>query len=139
MKELTDYIFEHTARGECQCGKCVDKGPDRAAPAHSVDLHFFWVSAQNDPTADELWALLAQVPEVINQLRFGADYIWLGATLGSQEAALMLLGLGKLVGLWEVITPELCGKTGEDAARLAGTGMVMCLGIGPWEKTHGKA
>jgi hypothetical protein len=129
MEELIEYIVEHTERGECRCGLCLDKGPDRDAPGHSVDVHFFWVSARNGPTRSEFEGLLSLYPDR-NQLRDGPSYIAVGAALGSQDIALRFLGLGELVGSWKVITPESMGATGEAAKAMAGSGFVMCSGFG---------
>jgi hypothetical protein len=129
MKNLIEYIQSRTERGECQCGKCCDKGPDRAAPEHSVNVHFFWVSARNEPKKDELLALLkAEYPD-FERLRQGPSYIEIGGALGGQGIALQLIGLGQLVGLWSAVTPEVIGMKGEDADRMAGSGFVMMSGI----------
>ena len=130
MKNLNEYILKHTARGECQCGSCCDKMPDREAPRHSVDVHFFWVTGVNEPTKDGLAAVLHEYPEP-DRLRSGPSYIELGAVLGSQELALRLIGLGQLVGLWRAVTPEAVGIAGAEAKRLAGNGFVMMTGVNP--------
>lgn len=131
MQPLIDYIVTHTARGECQCGRCCDKAPDRPAPAHSVDVHFFWVSAIGDPTKEDLLRLLeAHYPEM-ERLRKGPSYIEIGGALGDQGLALRLIGLGQLVGLWTAITPKTLRLTGEAADELAGRGFVMAGGMKP--------
>ena len=128
LELLINYVVEHTARGECQCGKCIDKGPDRPAPEHSVDLCFFWVSARNNPTKEEFERLiLAGYPD-IPALRQGPSYIKIGADLGDQEIGLRFIALGKLVGAWDVATPELFGFHGEEAKQMAGNGLVMPTG-----------
>jgi hypothetical protein len=129
MNELIAYISLHTARGECQCGKCCDKGPDREAPKHSADVHFFWVSAKNDPTKEELLALLKEHYPNYDRLQKGPSYIEIGAGLGDQGLALLLMGLGELVGLWKVMTPKCLGATKEQAEQLAGMGHIMISGI----------
>ena len=129
MQPLIDYIIAHTARGECQCGRCFDKGADRPAPAHSVDVHFFWVSAVGEPSREELLRLLeAHYPDR-ERLRGGPSYIEMGGALGDQGMALLLIGLGALVGLWPVMTPKAMGMTGAQADELAGQGFVMAGGI----------
>ena len=131
MKKLIQYIADHTDRGECQCGLCFDKGPDREAPAHSVNVHFFWVSARNNPTKEELKALLlAQYPNP-DRLKDGPSYIEIGGVLGDQGLALLLIGLGQLVGLWKAITPEVLGMSGPMAQQMAGSGFVMMSGVQP--------
>lgn len=125
MDKLVDYIVQHTERGECQCGKCFDKGPDRTAPVHSVNVHFFWVSAKNKPNGEQLSLLLKQEYPDLKRLSGGPSYIELGGVLGDQGIALRLIGLGELVGLWKAITPATLHLEGEAAAQLAGSGFVM--------------
>ena len=127
-QNLVKYIANHTTRGECQCGRCCDTRPDRDAPRHSVNVHFFWVAVQNNPTKDELLALLrAEYPQ-LDRLAKGPSYIEMGGALGDQGLALQLIGLGELVGLWKAITPASLGLTGEQANELAGKGFVMAGG-----------
>ncbi len=129
MDALAEYIVSRTSRGECQCGKCFDKGPDRPTPVHSVNVHFFWVSAKGDPTQDELRQLLVAHYPDLERLSGGPSYIEMGGALGSQELALRLIGLGELVGLWQVITPERMHMTGPAADKMAGGGFVMASGL----------
>ncbi len=135
MNELIEYVVNHTERGECQCGSCLDKGPDRAAPEHSVNVHFFWVSVKGEPKEEDLRRLLERDYPDLERLRGGPSYIELGGVLGDQGAALCLIGLGELVGLWKAFTPEALGFTGAEADRMAGMGMV---NSGQWkEAAHG--
>jgi len=129
MMKLIEYILNHTDRGECQCGKCVDKGEDREAPLHSINVHFFWVSKRGEPNAKDLLALLEEEYPQMDRLRGGPSYIEMGAAIGSQQYALLLIGLGGLVGLWDVITPEKLGVIGAPADELAGSGLVMSAGL----------
>lgn len=130
MRNLIDYIIAHTQRGECQCGNCVDKGPARPAPDHSVNVHFFWVSRRGDPTKGALRTLLETEYPDLERLKAGPSYIELGGVLGDQGLALQLIGLGGLVGLWSVITPETTLRlSGAEADELAGAGFVMAGGF----------
>jgi hypothetical protein len=131
MKDLIQYVIEHTHRGECQCGRCCDKQPDRAAPLHSVNVHFFWVSAHDEPDAAVLKELLLREYPSPDRLRGGPSYIEIGGELGSQEIALLLIGPGAILGMWTAITPEQLGFEGEEAASMAGSGFVMCSGFKP--------
>lgn len=129
MKELIEYIQTHAQRGECQCGQCVDKLPDTPDPEHSVNVHFFWVSPINNPQKEDLKRLLlANYPD-LEGLGSGPSYLQMGGALGDQGLALMLIGLGKIVGLWEAITPASFGITGPEAKQMAGSGFVMCSGM----------
>ncbi len=129
MQALVDYIQNHTIRGECQCEKCCDKGADRPAPEHSVNVHFFWVSAEGGPTKDKLLQLLKEHYPDFERLRDGPSYIEIGGEIGSQGLALQLIGLGALVGLWDAVTPERLGFAGDQAKQMAGSGFVMASGI----------
>jgi hypothetical protein len=129
MQNLIEYIVAHTARGECQCGKCFDKRSDRPAPEHSVNVHFFWVSAVDGPTKEGLLALLQREYPDMDRLKRGPSYIEIGGAIGDQALALRLIGLGGLVKLWPVITPELLGIAEPEASELAGGGFVMAGGF----------
>ena len=131
MEQLIEYIRNHTSRGECQCGHCFDKGSDREAPSHSVNIHFFWVSPKNEPKKKELLSLLeAEYPEM-DRMRGGPSYIEIGGVLGDQGDALRLIGLGDLVGLWKAVTPKMLGFQGDQADLMAGNGLVMAGGFKP--------
>lgn len=129
MTKLIEYIIAHTERGECQCGKCCDKQPDREPTTHSVDMQFFWVSAKDNPTAEELRELLVSEYPDMERLRVGPSYLEIGGALGDQGIALLLIALGELVGLWKAITPKVLGFTGLEANQMAGMGLLMASGI----------
>lgn len=128
MTGLTNYIIDHTERGECQCGECCDKATDRAAPPHSMNVHFFWVSLKNEPSRRALDSLLKAEYPSPDRLKQGPSYIEIGAEVGSQDIALRLIGLGDLLGLWRAVTPERLGMDGQTAAQMAGNGFVMAGG-----------
>lgn len=125
MNKLNEYIFSHTERGECQCGQCCDKGPDRDAPEHSSNVHFFWVSAKNNPTKEGLQELLEAEYPSLDRLNGGPSYIEMGAELGDQGAALLLIGLGDILDLWNAVTPAKLGMEGSMAEQMAGNGFIM--------------
>lgn len=129
MNELIAYILSHTERGECHCGLCCDAKLDAAVPPHSVNVHFFWVAAKDSPTRERLLELLRAHYPSFGRLEKGPSYIEIGAELGDQGLALLLIGLGGLVGLWQVITPEALGFDEEMAKEAAGRGFVMAGGI----------
>jgi len=100
---LTDYVFKHTIRGSCTCGKCIDAPEKDIQPeGHTINLTFFEVS-NNGATKEELLALVKKEhPELLN----GEEWSYINMDIGSQEAALMLIGLGHLVGIWKALTPD---------------------------------
>lgn len=59
------------------------------------------------------------------RLKQGPSYIELGAWLGSQTVALLLMGLGAHFDFWEVVTPAALGITGGTAQEMMGQGFVM--------------
>jgi hypothetical protein len=100
-----------------------------------VDVHFFEVALRNPDEdkpamASALRRLLADYPDP-ERLAAGPSYIELGGVVGDQGLALMLIGLGELVGLWAVINPKRLGFTGKKADEMAGSGYVMCSGLKP--------
>jgi hypothetical protein len=112
---LNHYVLAHAIRGACQCGRCIDapSDPEKHQPTgHTADVHFFNVAATNGATADTLRAAIqahGSAGEFTTCNPFdGAEhsYIELGAWLGDQGTALMLMGLGKVLGLWELMTPR---------------------------------
>ncbi len=78
----------------------------------------------------ELISLLATYPEP-DRLAGGPSYIEVGAVLGSQSAAFRLFALGKILGLWKLITPASLGMTGEGERRMAGIGFILISGWRP--------
>lgn len=133
MEPLLDYIENHTERGACRCSACCGR-VYASAPLHSVDVHFFWVRVRGTPDADKLRELLRWYP-YLDRLEGGPTYIEMGAALGDQELALRLIALGKLVGLWDVITPAAFGYEGAPAQELARSGLVLCTGLKKKEET----
>lgn len=96
-----------------------------------VDVHFAAVEvdkAEGEAARAELVEVLRAWPHP-GMLESGPSYIVLGAAVGDQGLALCLMGLGKALGLWDVITPGSLGVTGEAADRMAGQGFVMTTGL----------
>lgn len=95
-----------------------------------VDMEFLTIGvnrAKAEAHRDELVKILNEYPEP-ERLKGGPSYIEVGAEIGDQGAAFQLFALGKVLGLWDVITPAALGFTGEEARALAGRGMVMMSG-----------
>ena len=133
QEELIKYIEKHCERGACQCGHCIDAvdNPEEHQPTgHTADLVFFEVRAVGDPSAEELRGLISEEGEFTDVDLFDGEehsYMEVGGWIGSQNYALMLMGLGSLLGLWKLLTPKnMLGSliSVEMAMQMAATGMV---------------
>ena len=107
MSQLWSYVESHTIRGACQCGRCTDapNDPQSKQPlGHTADLMFFKVAAVNDPNREDFISVVkshrGDFAEVnlfdVNE----HSYIEVGAWAGDQGMALMLMGLGTVLGVW---------------------------------------
>lgn len=109
MSNLAEYVFTHTNRNACRCGQCVVSGEDRPMSEHTVDMCFFDVCAKDNPDAEELKHLIAAHQGVFQDVNvFDGEehnYIELGGWLGDQGLALQFMGLGAILGLWQLLTP----------------------------------
>jgi len=123
MNELYTYALMHTARGECQCGRCIDRGNKPDPGGHTVDVTFFKVARTPDADAAAFKALVeAEFPSLLDGQEH--SYLEIGGMLGDQGAALQAMALGALLGVWQLLTPATFGFEGEQAMELAGRGMV---------------
>lgn len=96
-----------------------------------VDCHFIVVGvdkAKAEQHKGELVAILKTYSQP-DRLAGGPSYIEVGAEIGDQGAAFQLFALGKVLGLWDIITPEKLGFTGPEASQMAGSGFVMISGF----------
>jgi hypothetical protein len=125
---LEEYVVLHTERGECQCDQCIDKCERPDPVGHTVDVFFFKVAAKHEPSADQLKKLIRDHAGVhcdLDPLDGGEhSYINVGGWIGSQQIALLFIALGQLVGLWDVLTPNLLPVDDETKQQMAGMGMV---------------
>lgn len=104
--------------------------PEAADGLEMVDLEFLVIGvdkAKAEQHRAELVGLLNTYPYP-ESLAGGPSYITVGAEIGDQGAAFQLFALGKVLGLWGVITPATFGMTGEEAKRAAGSGYIMMTG-----------
>jgi hypothetical protein len=134
MIDLIEYIQTHSTRGACQCGRCYDamENPKSHQPTgHTADVVFFKVALSRDVDshAKDLQELLDKNKNSYCNPLDGNEhsYIELGGWIGDQGLALQLIGLGHLLGLWVLMTPEtILGIPSEDrlALDLAGAGFV---------------
>lgn len=134
MSELSKYIEKHVVRGACTCGKCIDApdNPEEKQPSgHTADVQFFKVTLKDKPNKDILIQLIKEHVGSFNNIDLfdGKEhgYIEIGGWIGSQNYALILMGMGKLLGLWELLTPSsMLGNLIPDDLKMqmAGSGMV---------------
>lgn len=77
----------------------------------------------------ELIKILDTYPQ-LDRLKLGPSYIEVGAVIGDQGAAFRLFALGKVLGLWDIITPSQLSKINSDekTRELGGLGLVMISG-----------
>lgn len=128
-------MSEYAERGACRCGKCADAppNPDQQQPkGHTADMMFFEVSAKNGADPEKLRELVKGNHGGV----FGSvdmfdgqehSYLEVGGWIGDQGLALMLMGLGTVLGLWKLLTPKtLLGNTlpKELQMQMAGQGYV---------------
>lgn len=107
--------------------------PETAArpDLEKVDLFFITVGvdkATAEARKSELTRLLRTYPDPAS-LRSGPSYITVGGVLESQQSAFQLFAVGKVLGLWSIITPATFGMTGADAVKAAGSGCILISGF----------
>lgn len=137
MSELFNYVISHAKRGACQCGKCFDApaNPEANQPAgHTADVVFFQVSADAEANAGTMKRLVKEHKGGFGDIDLfdgkEHNYMELGAWIGDQGVAMMLMGLGSLLGLWKLMTPSsMLGLPSTDpmVQQLAGMGMITVL------------
>jgi len=108
---LRDFVVRHTERGECKCGKCYDRRVRPEPQGHTADLTFFKVCAKSSPNPDDMREVVRNHQPVFTDAVDPLDgeehnYIELGAWAGDQETALRMMGLGSILGLWKLLTPN---------------------------------
>jgi hypothetical protein len=117
------YAYPHT--GEAPTGEGFEK----------IDMHFIDVVV-NKKAAEEHDHEFAEVMKGYpdqKRLADGPSYIELAGVIGvEQETAFRLMALGKVAGLWDLMTPEIL--LGKDAPKdlvnqMAGMGMINVIGI----------
>lgn len=130
---LVSYVFEHSERGACRCGRCLDatRNPQPEGK-HTSNLYFFEVAARGEPTAADLRLKIAEHKgEFVDMNPLDGKehgYIEIGGWIGDQGAALQFMGLGEILGLWEILQPGMLplGKPMQDA--MAGAGYISIKG-----------
>ena len=118
MSDLSRYVLLHTERGECRCGKCLDRGDRPDPPGHTADLGFFKVAAREAPDRDTFLQLTRAHTFTYVECNplDGRDhsYIELGAWIGDQGVAMLFMGLGELLGVFQLLTPAILGMESTD-------------------------
>ena len=102
-----------------------------------IDMEFLIIGVNKsaaEKNRAELISLLDDYPEP-DRLAAGPSYIEVGAVVGDQGAAFQLFALGKVLGLWGVVTPSRLGLKGQDAIDAAGRGYIMITGYRKEGKT----
>jgi hypothetical protein len=94
------------------CGRCIDapENPEQHQPeGHTADMIFFKVAAGTKADKDALRMLVEANTkgECDIDLFDGKEhnYMEIGGWIGDQGLALMLMGLGTILGLWKLMTP----------------------------------
>lgn len=129
MIDLVQYIKDHVDRGECKCGKCIDVGNKLDPIGHTADVYFFTCSTMGDPTSKEFTELIHEHKGEFNKCDplDGQEhsYIELGGWIGDQGLALMFMGLGKLLGVFDLLTPKILPGLQKDLMDdMAGAGLI---------------
>lgn len=130
INDLAKYVQQHANRGTCRCGKCADHpGTDQQPDGHTADVVFFQVSSQG-AEPERLRSLVAAA----HKGHYGDvdcldgqehSYLELGGWIGDQGLALKLMGLGSVLGLWQLLTPKMLpGLSPELEMHMAQSGMV---------------
>lgn len=110
--EIQEFIERYSKRGACTCGQCCDVPPNpklRQPKGHTADMEFFKVrldlNGKDIPElTEELQTLVsAEFPQWLDGEEHG--YMEIGGDVGDQGRALCLMGIGSLLGLWELLTP----------------------------------
>lgn len=136
-KEIYSYVVNNAKRGTCTCGKCVDsvKNPEENQPTgHTADMIFFKVTKKESVTKEALENIIKDgFPHWLDGKEH--NYLEIGANIGDQGVGLMIMGLGKVLGLWNLLTPKTVlpkalWENDDDLVRqMAGMGMVTIQAI----------
>lgn len=110
MQNLIEFIKTHTAADPCNCNECNGKPADQK-PEHTIFVGFFVMSLRNNPDPAVLEKLTKEniKGSFCDIDVFNGDplnYIQLGGWIGDQGLAILFMGLGRLLGLWEFAMME---------------------------------
>lgn len=142
IQDLSEYVKQHAIRGTCTCGKCIDHpGVDNQPTGHTADMVFFQV-ANNGGDADKLYKLVTKAKEGVfcNVDLFDREehsYLELGEWIGDQGLALLLMGLGTVLGVWDLMTPKTFGMPEPVVLQMAEMGLVTIIYRGGGSESAG--
>lgn len=119
MSDLAKYVIDNCIRGTCTCGKCVDAPAKKFRPdGHTVDVQFFKVVLKNSDLTDtdkeimknDFIRLIKNNKGIYDDIDIfdgnEHNFVEIGRWIGSQGIALELMGVGELLGIWKVVTPD---------------------------------
>lgn len=123
---LAEYIMKNCQRGACQCGKCIDvpEHPEEKQPkGHTADLVFFKVAKTNGATKETFEQIVkTEFPHWLDGKEH--NYLEMGGDIGDQGLALMAMGLGSLLEVWQLLTPKMLPIPEDLQMQMAGMGMI---------------
>ena len=125
---LAEYVEKNCERGACKCGKCIDapENPELHQPnGHTTDLMFFKVCKKENAKKEDFERIVKEeFPHWLDGKEY--NYINIGADIGNQGIALMTMGLGSILGVWNLLTPNslLPFLPDELKMQMAGQGMI---------------
>ncbi len=124
---LVEYVMKHAIRGDCRCGQCIDlpECPKQPHCGLTINLTLFTVGMQLEPDASIFCNLVTKEhPHWLDGNEH--NYLECGGNMGSQQLALMAMGLGHLLGVWQCLCPETILPMMDDETKMvmARSGMV---------------
>ena len=119
-KTIQEYVMTYTQRGMCRCGECIDAVElpldelKNHTNIHTTEVGFFDVAMKEVdgemPTKERFLELLKETRGAFGEVdMFDGEehgYMELGGFFGDQQIALLAMGLGKLLGCWQLLTPK---------------------------------
>ena len=129
MNALAKYVYDHTERGECKCGKCADVGDSPDPTGHTIDMVFFKVAVADNASLEKFKELTEDNKEgdFCSVDPFDGkehNYQELGAWIGDQGLAMLYMALGVRLGAFKLLSPALLGATGPQALMFAQMGLL---------------
>lgn len=139
MGNLTEYIVENCIRGSCTCGRCTGSPAKKFQPdGHTADVQFFKVALKDSRSTDidkevikkNFIQLIKSHKGVYSEIDLfdgnEHNFVEIGGWIGNQGVALELMGMGELLGIWKVATPDRLAPDFSEETRkmLAGAGYI---------------